>query len=756
MPNGTSPIGVGGPGTGTGTPTAPGVPYPGYGSTATGTGTTTPRSVLTYADFATRGKRVEVAAPAQPALGSCGCNGTGTTGSASKQSCICDDTVPSDQQRFQVAWSYPPPLVASSESGSFGDVRPEVSDDPAAKPTIPYVRVCPKCPDFPTVEDIRAAWQQLQQLMPYDPEFYQECLNNLGECCRKCRSLDPDLAEALLSRMRRAREFEQDAALKALWDKCIVQLEPCARRTGVFTEGILGLFPREVDSRRRNCTCWATAEVIMLPVVMTRLRPTDPFTEDAELTERVMAFMQLTGKRGSQSDPFYIEDDIGLSTPSRTYSDWCEDGLAINVDQLMKLKSAPVGFDSDPMPRALQTLLRLAEREFVKTHRYRSHEQIKVCWRRLVVVNYSITCPDNGGEVIDQGLYVFTRDFCIDDQGNLTVGPITQQHVGFPEARAVYYALLIAANRLGGETQMSALLVKLIGAAMEQLPGYDLGVIAGAIADYEQGKIGEDKFFNVLWDIGLGRVIGFLALLIGGPLIGGLLALIFWRYRKQILRFVMDMLKGMLPGRKAKPDVDVPPGRTPDTPEPPGPNTNPRSPDPPQIDPFTGQPWYHNYPNGRTRAPDGAAGRSAPTDFVGKLRGELVEFGIPMDSRRFTKVTKEARDKARREFNSSGRKEFLTDLADNDDAVRKLKAAGLTDDDIVRMKNGNNPDGYQVHHKIPLDAGGTNAASNLILVKNEPYHKAITNYQNEMMRRMNPGKTVAVEWPRLDGIIYPS
>ncbi|MGE3852287.1 MAG: hypothetical protein AB7K09_11130 [Planctomycetota bacterium] len=48
-------------------------------------------------------------------------------------------------------------------------------------------------------------------------------------------------------------------------------------------------------------------------------------------------------------------------------------------------------------------------------------------------------------------------------------------------------------------------------------------------------------------------MIGFVALLIGGPLIGGILALIFWRYRKQIMRFVMDMLKGMLPGASPSP-----------------------------------------------------------------------------------------------------------------------------------------------------------------------------------------------------------
>ncbi|MGG1688404.1 HNH endonuclease signature motif containing protein [Pseudalkalibacillus sp. NRS-1564] len=31
--------------------------------------------------------------------------------------------------------------------------------------------------------------------------------------------------------------------------------------------------------------------------------------------------------------------------------------------------------------------------------------------------------------------------------------------------------------------------------------------------------------------------------------------------------------------------------------------------------------------------------------------------------------------------------------------------------------------GYQVHHKLPLDDGGNNDLSNLILIKNDPNHK---------------------------------
>jgi hypothetical protein len=34
-----------------------------------------------------------------------------------------------------------------------------------------------------------------------------------------------------------------------------------------------------------------------------------------------------------------------------------------------------------------------------------------------------------------------------------------------------------------------------------------------------------------------------------------------------------------------------------------------------------------------------------------------------------------------------------------------------------------------MHHLLPLDDGGTNATSNLVLIKNDPDHMLITQYQ---------------------------
>ncbi len=78
-----------------------------------------------------------------------------------------------------------------------------------------------------------------------------------------------------------------------------------------------------------------------------------------------------------------------------------------------------------------------------------------------------------------------------------------------------------------------------------------------------------------------------------------------------------------------------------------------------------------------------------------------------------------------------------------------MEKAGLADKDILRMKNGDLTAGkaYQIHPKIPIDGGGTNDSSNLILIKNEPYHKAITNYQNQIIGGIKPGESRTIDFP---------
>ncbi|WP_316274374.1 T7SS effector LXG polymorphic toxin [Bacillus halotolerans] len=144
-------------------------------------------------------------------------------------------------------------------------------------------------------------------------------------------------------------------------------------------------------------------------------------------------------------------------------------------------------------------------------------------------------------------------------------------------------------------------------------------------------------------------------------------------------------------------------------------------------------------------------------DFVGTLKGEQVLLkGVKVKEISYTKRSPEETAKLRRKFNSSIKKQFLKGLSNDPSKVKKLKKAGLTDKDIARMKDGLNPKGYQVHHKLPLDDGGTNDMDNLILIKNDPYHKAITNEQNSLTKGLTPGETKKINWPIPNGEIYPS
>ena len=57
------------------------------------------------------------------------------------------------------------------------------------------------------------------------------------------------------------------------------------------------------------------------------------------------------------------------------------------------------------------------------------------------------------------------------------------------------------------------------------------------------------------------------------------------------------------------------------------------------------------------------------------------------------------------------------------------------------------PEGYQVHHMLLLDDGGTNATDNLVLIENEPDHKLITRYQIDQTQGLTAGETRRMDWP---------
>ncbi|WP_353856221.1 HNH endonuclease signature motif containing protein [Bacillus sp. Bos-x628] len=143
--------------------------------------------------------------------------------------------------------------------------------------------------------------------------------------------------------------------------------------------------------------------------------------------------------------------------------------------------------------------------------------------------------------------------------------------------------------------------------------------------------------------------------------------------------------------------------------------------------------------------------------FIGTLKGEKIKLrGVEVKEIIYTKRLPEETAKLRKEFNSSIRNNFLKEFANDSKKVKYLIKADLGEQDIVRMKDGLNPRGWQVHHNLPLDDGGTNDFTNLVLIKNDPYHKAVTNEQNSLTRGLAPKQSKIIKWPIFEDDIYPS
>jgi hypothetical protein len=124
----------------------------------------------------------------------------------------------------------------------------------------------------------------------------------------------------------------------------------------------------------------------------------------------------------------------------------------------------------------------------------------------------------------------------------------------------------------------------------------------------------------------------------------------------------------------------------------------------------------------------------------------------------YTKRDREEYERLRKEFDSTERKKFVQDLANDPNKATQLREAGFSDTDIAKIKAGKmpgEPGEWQVHHKLPLDDGGTNVHDNLVLIKNNPYHQELTNAQRTLTNGLKVGESRAIKWPVPDGFIYP-
>ncbi len=159
----------------------------------------------------------------------------------------------------------------------------------------------------------------------------------------------------------------------------------------------------------------------------------------------------------------------------------------------------------------------------------------------------------------------------------------------------------------------------------------------------------------------------------------------------------------------------------------------------------------------------------APTDVIVRseptiarapeapLKGKLVPLeGMTVREIQYTKRAPEAAAALRKEFDAGIRADFLKSLANDPANAAALQKAGLSEQALLRMQAGKAPPGYQVHHKLPLDDGGGNEFGNLVLIKDDPFHRALTNLQRELTSSLKPGETATVPWPVPNGFVYPA
>lgn len=140
---------------------------------------------------------------------------------------------------------------------------------------------------------------------------------------------------------------------------------------------------------------------------------------------------------------------------------------------------------------------------------------------------------------------------------------------------------------------------------------------------------------------------------------------------------------------------------------------------------------------------------------TGPLRGNEQPLpGFYTTDLAYTKRPQADVAKLRSQF-AAVRKQFVKDLAADPVKAAHLKSIGLRDADLTLMSKGGVPKLYRVHHKLPLDDGGDNSISNLMLIEDDPWHLAITNLQNVNTVGLQPGQTITLKWPMYNGDIYP-
>lgn len=123
--------------------------------------------------------------------------------------------------------------------------------------------------------------------------------------------------------------------------------------------------------------------------------------------------------------------------------------------------------------------------------------------------------------------------------------------------------------------------------------------------------------------------------------------------------------------------------------------------------------------------------------------------GVAIKDFAYTRRPRPQHKSLRKAFKSV-RRAFIQDVAQNQGDV--LRKAGLTDAEIASARDqGRLPDRFNVHHIKPLDDGGTNDFSNLVIMHKTGDHELVHRYLDPQIQNLPLGKTRTVRLPMPEG-----
>jgi hypothetical protein len=116
---------------------------------------------------------------------------------------------------------------------------------------------------------------------------------------------------------------------------------------------------------------------------------------------------------------------------------------------------------------------------------------------------------------------------------------------------------------------------------------------------------------------------------------------------------------------------------------------------------------------------------------------------IPVVEMVYLRREKADRAALREAFDSEGRKAFLNHLLT--ERAEELRARGFTERNFESLRFGKVPHGYNVHHIKPLDDGGDNRFSNLVLMRAHPEHESIHRHLDPQLKGLEAGQSRVVQ-----------